>query len=514
MATKFPPLSPDDPASVAGYPLRARLGEGGMGKVYLSVSPGGRLLALKIVKSEYAADPEFRRRFRQEVQAAQRVQGAFTAPVVDADPDAAVPWLATAYICGPSLHQAVAEHGPLPLPTVWRLIAGVAEALAGIHAAGLVHRDLKPSNVLLAEDRPKVIDFGIARAVDATCLTHTGMRVGTPAFMTPEQVRGRPVTSATDVFALGQLAVFAATGRPAFGEGPADVLFYRITNEDPDLGGCPPALHGPLARCLSRDPADRPAPAEIAALAGARGGGAAGPWLPPAVASTLHAYAPPPGPVAPVRVSPTRPVRARRTRAALALWTGAAAVAVTTSALVLSRLAGPVPTPVTTTPPPPAVTVTIPATAPVRTAAPVPSPTLPEYEKEYENVRFTLPGGPPCTEGSHFQDGIDLTPTGPEVGVDSNGDLVYDCYTDEVPKLTVWDVTGQEALFDGTPDPAACVDAVNLNPLGSSLTFAHMRVGMGLCVVTDDHQVVHLKLLRKSAATHALTWSATAWARG
>ncbi|MFF4196876.1 serine/threonine-protein kinase [Nonomuraea sp. NPDC001831] len=271
MATKFPPLTPDDPTSVAGYPLRARLGEGGMGRVYLSVSPGGRLLALKVVKPEYAADPEFRRRFRQEVQAAQRVQGAFTAPVVDADPDAAVPWLATAYICGPSLHQAVAEHGPLPPATVRRLVAGVAEALIGIHAAGLVHRDLKPSNVLLAEDRPKVIDFGIARAVDATCLTHTGMRVGTPAFMTPEQVRGLPVTPATDVFALGQLAVFALTGRPAFGEGPADVLFHRIANEEPDLRGCPPDLAGPLARCLSRDPADRPAPAEVAALAGGSG---------------------------------------------------------------------------------------------------------------------------------------------------------------------------------------------------------------------------------------------------
>ncbi|MGW4411941.1 protein kinase domain-containing protein [Nonomuraea sp. NPDC004702] len=505
MATKFPPLSPDDPTSVAGYPLRARLGEGGMGRVYLSVSPGGRLLALKVVKPEYAADPEFRRRFRHEVQAAQRVQGAFTAPVVDADPDAAVPWLATAYVCGPSLHQAVAEHGPLPPATVRRLIAGVAEALIGIHAAGLVHRDLKPSNVLLAEDRPKVIDFGIARAVDATCLTHTGMRVGTPAFMTPEQVRGLPVTSATDVFALGQLAVFALTGRPAFGEGPADVLFYRIANEEPDLRGCPPALAGPLARCLSRDPADRPAPAEVAALAGGAGDAAAGPWLPAAVASTLHTYAPPRG-------SPTRPARPRKARTALALWTGAAAVALTASALAL---AGPGdPAPVTTTAPP-AVTVTIPATTPIRTtAAAVPSPTLPEYEKEYENVRFTLPGGPPCTDFSHFQDGIDLTPTGPKVTVGSNGDLVYDCFDDQVAKLTVWDVTGQEALLDGPADPAACVDAVNLNPLGSSLTFARMRTGMGLCVVTEDHQVVHLRLLRKSAATHALTWTATAWAQG
>ncbi|MFI7694786.1 serine/threonine-protein kinase [Nonomuraea sp. NPDC049655] len=325
-----------------------------------------------------------------------------------------------------SLHQAVAEHGPLPPATVRRLIAGVAEALIGIHAAGLVHRDLKPSNVLLAEDRPKVIDFGIARAVDATCLTRTGMRVGTPVFMTPEQVKGLPVTSATDVFALGQLAVFALTGRPAFGEGPADVLFHRIANEEPDLRGCPPALAGPLARCLSKDPADRPAPAEVAALAGGAGDAAAGPWLPAAVASTLHTYAPPRG-------SPTRPARPRKARTALALWTGAAAV---------------------------------------------PSPTLPEYEKEYEkeyeNVRFTLPGGPPCTDFSHFQNGVDLTPTG----------------------------------------PAACVDAVNLNPLGSSLTFARMRTGMGLCVVTEDHQVVHLRLLRKSAATHALTWTATAWAQG
>jgi hypothetical protein len=305
MAVRFSPLDQSDPAEIAGYQLRARLGSGGMGNVYLSFTRGGRPVALKVVRKEFADDPEFRRRFRMEVAAAQRVQGIYTAPVVDADPDASVPWLATAYIAGPSLSYAVVEHGPLPEPSVYRLLAGVAEGLGAVHAAGLVHRDLKPANVLLAVDGPRVIDFGIARAADATSLTGTGAILGTPAFMTPEQVAGRPVSSATDVFALAHLVVYAATGHAVFGDGHYATLVYRIAQEDPDLSGCPDSLREFAGRCLAKDPAERPDLGEIMlfvkdGLTGQTMQLANGSWLPGPVAGTLAAYdtqaVPPPAP--------------------------------------------------------------------------------------------------------------------------------------------------------------------------------------------------------------------------
>jgi serine/threonine protein kinase len=263
MAARFDALEPSDPVTVAGYALRARLGSGGMGNVYLSFTPGGRAVAVKVVRPEIADDPEFRRRFRQEITIAQRVQGIYTATVIDADPDAGQPWLATAYVPGPSLYQAVAGHGPLPLPTVLRLLGGVAEGLSSIHAAGLIHRDIKPSNVLLAEDGPRVIDFGIAYAADASALTSVGAMIGTPAFMAPEQVLGDPVTTATDIFAAGHLAVYAATGHTVFGEGQQSALVYRIVSRDPDLSGCPEPLREIAVRCLSTQPTERPAVAEI-----------------------------------------------------------------------------------------------------------------------------------------------------------------------------------------------------------------------------------------------------------
>jgi serine/threonine protein kinase len=201
--TAVDPLTGDDPAEIAGYQLRSRLGSGGMGRVYLALTPAGRPVALKVVRPDLGGDAEFRRRFRQEVDASCRVHGLYTAQVLDADPDASPPWLVTAYVPGPSLQQAVARHGPMPEQTVFVLLAGVAEALAAIHAAGIVHRDLKPSNVLLAPDGPRVIDFGIARAADSTVLTGTGMLIGSPAFMAPEQVAGQAITQAVDVFALG-----------------------------------------------------------------------------------------------------------------------------------------------------------------------------------------------------------------------------------------------------------------------------------------------------------------------
>ncbi|WP_445524373.1 serine/threonine-protein kinase [Streptomyces cyslabdanicus] len=259
----FQPLQPDDPPLVAGYRLAARLGAGGMGRVYLSHTQGGRPVALKVIRPELADDPAFRRRFRREITAARRVRGAYTAELIDADADGVPPWLATLYVPGPSLTEAVARRGPLPVPAVLWLMAGVAEALQAIHDAGIVHRDLKPSNVLLAADGPRVIDFGIALASDATSHTTTGAAIGTPSFMAPEQASAGEVTAATDVFALGQTAAFAALGEPLYGDGPAVSVLYRIVNDEPDLSLLPEQLRPLIARCLAADPEDRPAPAEI-----------------------------------------------------------------------------------------------------------------------------------------------------------------------------------------------------------------------------------------------------------
>ncbi|WP_328560195.1 serine/threonine-protein kinase [Streptomyces coelicoflavus] len=294
MASRFTPLDVDDPKAVGGYEIRALIGAGGMGRVYLAFTPGGRPLAVKVVRPDYAHDPEFRRRFKREIKAARSVEGLYTAPVVDADSEAKLPWLATAYVPGPSLAQAVSKHGPLPLPTVFRLIAGVAEGLAAVHARELVHRDLKPANILLADDGPRVIDFGIAHAANATSATTAGIRVGTPAYMAPEQVRGRSAGSPSDVFALGNLAVYAATGQAAFGEGNTEALFYRILHEDPDLDACPPQLREIVHPCLAKDPAKRPGVDWIMKHARRRTEGETlaltGGWLPDTLATALAAY--------------------------------------------------------------------------------------------------------------------------------------------------------------------------------------------------------------------------------
>ncbi|UNO39335.1 serine/threonine-protein kinase [Streptomyces sp. MST-110588] len=301
----FSPLAADDPRVIAGYRLTARLGAGGMGKVYLSYTPGGRPVAIKVIRPEFSEDAEFRRRFKQEVQSAQRVQGLFTAPVIDSDADGPTPWLATAYVPGPSLAAAVAEHGRLPVPTVLLLVAGIAEALQVIHGAGIVHRDLKPSNVLLAADGPRVIDFGIARAADATSLTSSGVTVGTPTFMAPEQAAGRAVTAATDIFALGQVAAYAALGTPAFGEGTSHGVLYRVVHEEPNLDGLPEELRELVTRCLTKDPEGRPSVADVIALCGAASGQTQlrrpEDWLPTAVAADItgRAAAPAPAPTPP-----------------------------------------------------------------------------------------------------------------------------------------------------------------------------------------------------------------------
>lgn len=297
----FQPLATDDPTTVAGYRLAAKLGAGGMGKVYLSYTPGGRPVAIKLIRPEFGEDAEFRRRFAQEVRSAQRVQGLFTAPVIDADPEGAQPWLATAYVPGPSLADAVVAHGALPVETVLLLVAGMAEALHVIHGAGIVHRDLKPSNVLLAADGPRVIDFGIAHAADATSLTGSGVTIGTPSFMAPEQAAGRKVTPATDVFALGQVAAYASTGVPAFGEGTSHGVLYRIVHEEPDLSAVPERLSELVTRCLAKDPEARPTLAEIIRLCQEANASTVlrrpEDWLPGAVSADITARAAAPAPV-------------------------------------------------------------------------------------------------------------------------------------------------------------------------------------------------------------------------
>ncbi|MFE1949878.1 serine/threonine-protein kinase [Streptomyces sp. NPDC059524] len=294
------PLSADDPREIGGYRLRARLGAGGMGIVYLAHTPGGRPIALKAVRGEFAADPEFRRRFADEVASARRIHGLFTAQVVDSGVDAPTPWLATAYVPGPSLQQVVERHGPLPARTVLLLVAGVAEALQAIHAAGVVHRDLKPANVLVAEDGPRVIDFGIARAADAGGLTGTGLRIGTAAYMAPEQAQGLVVTSATDVFALGSLAAYVAGGVPPFGGGPESGALYRVVHEEPDLSCVPPDLYDLLRCCLAKRPEDRPVPGELIDAVRAHPAVGGRPeftdgWLPRGVSSEIAAHGEPLG---------------------------------------------------------------------------------------------------------------------------------------------------------------------------------------------------------------------------
>jgi hypothetical protein len=256
------PLTDSDPVEVGRYRLSGRLGSGGMGVVYLGRSPGGRLVAVKVVHAALAGDRDFRVRFRRELEAVRRVGGFHTAHVVDAAPDADPPWLVTTYVSGPSLARALEDGGPLPEPSLRVLGAGLAEALEAIHAAGLVHRDLKPSNILLADDGPRVIDFGIARALDGTGLTGSSTVLGTPAFMAPEQIVGAEVGPPCDVFALGLVLCFAV-GRPAFGEGNGQAVMYRIVNLEPDLGGVPSAMREVVAACLAKEPSQRPAPSEV-----------------------------------------------------------------------------------------------------------------------------------------------------------------------------------------------------------------------------------------------------------
>ncbi|GAA2683836.1 serine/threonine-protein kinase [Streptomyces aculeolatus] len=335
-------------ARVGPYRLVRLLGAGGMGEVHLARAEDGRHVALKLVHEELAADPEFRARFRQEVDAARRVLSFFTVPLVAAGPDDPAPWLATQYVPGPSLAQAVAADGPLPPRRLCSLAAALGEALVVVHAAGIVHRDLKPSNVLLADDGPRVIDFGIARAADATGLTGTGMAIGTLGYASPEQlVDDGPVGPAGDVYSLGAVLLYAATGRPPYGDAPAATLAYWTVHGTPDVTGVPAELADLVRTCLAREPADRPTPAEVIAAARAaespdpeapdpgsphpgtqRSPGAGGAPAPGRGATTSYPLAPPrsPAPTAAADRSGLRRLAARP----VAL---AATAAVTTAAL-------------------------------------------------------------------------------------------------------------------------------------------------------------------------------------
>ncbi|MFJ8154389.1 PQQ-binding-like beta-propeller repeat protein [Streptomyces sp. NPDC094468] len=309
------PLSPGDPESIGGYTLLGRLGAGGMGVVYLGVSASGRRVAVKLVRGPYAEEEEFRTRFRQEIAAARRVSGAFTAPVVDADADAERPWMATLYVPGANLAEVVEKDGPLSGRELRALGLGLTEALRDIHRAGLVHRDLKPRNVLMTDDGPRVIDFGISRAADNQSLTTTGRMIGTPPFMSPEQLAApRDVTPASDVFSLGSLLVFAAVGTGPFDADSPYITGYQVVHGTPDLAGVPGAFLAIVERCLDKDPAARPELTDVQRMLQA---------LPDSDDAPAPAPAPHPAP-APVPVAETgtgadpRPGGRRRTRMLLA----------------------------------------------------------------------------------------------------------------------------------------------------------------------------------------------------
>ncbi|MGG8405180.1 protein kinase domain-containing protein, partial [Streptomyces sp. 12297] len=256
---------------IGHYEVERVLGAGGMGVVYLAVSPSGRQAAVKVIREQFAADPLFRVRFAREVEAARAVSGAFTAPVVDADTGGDMPWMATLYVPGPTLAEHVAAGGPMAADEVWRLASGLVEALRDIHRAGLVHRDLKPGNILLADDGPRVIDFGISRAADSDALTRTGVVIGTPPFMAPEQFRTPKETGrAADVFALGSVLAYAATGRSPFEAESGYAIAWNVVHEPPVLEGLPPSLLAVVGPCLAKDPADRPTADELLALLGSR----------------------------------------------------------------------------------------------------------------------------------------------------------------------------------------------------------------------------------------------------
>ena len=284
------PLSAEDPRTIGEFRLHARLGAGGMGQVFLGFSPAGRAVAIKIVHSQFARDQEFLQRFSREVAAATAVSGMYTAPVVGSGLDDNPPWLATAFVPGPPLGAVVTKYGPLPEAAIWRLAAGLAEALHAVHTVGLVHRDLKPANVLLADDGPHVIDFGISRAFQGTQLTSAGMVVGTPGYMSPEQAEGVASGPPSDIFSLGCVLAYATTGNAPFGEGGAASILYRVVRSEPDVSAVPRGLRQVIEACLKKNPAERPEPTQLIGMISADGPATTatlGPFWPESVARII-----------------------------------------------------------------------------------------------------------------------------------------------------------------------------------------------------------------------------------
>ncbi|MGW1126462.1 bifunctional serine/threonine-protein kinase/ABC transporter substrate-binding protein [Streptomyces sp. NPDC002526] len=344
------PLTSEDPRAIGAYRTLVRLGAGGMGVVYLARTSGGALAAVKVIHAEHAADPGFRARFRREAEAAARVAGPWTVPVTGADTEAPEPWLATAFVPGPSLGEAVGTGGPLPAATLRALGSRLAEALVAVHAAGLVHRDVKPGNVLLALDGPRLIDFGIARHEGATALTATDVVIGTPGYLAPEQAVAGPVGPGCDVFSLGCVLVYAATGRRPFGDGTPAAVLFRTVHQEPDLDGVPDTLLPLITACLAKDPAARPSAGEVARSL------ADGPadWEVPGLSTTIAARSaaalalPDPAPsTAPGDVEPPRPTRRRLLAAgaagAVALAGGGTAWVAATRRGGTSQASGPLP---------------------------------------------------------------------------------------------------------------------------------------------------------------------------
>jgi outer membrane protein assembly factor BamB len=335
------PLAAGDPRRIGEFRLHARLGAGGMGQVYLGYSPAGRAVAVKICHPDLAADPAFLLRFAREVDAASSVNGLYTAQVVGAGPHDDPPWLATTYVPGPSLQQTVRGFGPLPEAAVWRLAAGLAEALRAIHARGIVHRDLKPTNVLLAADGPRVIDFGIARALDGAALTTTGYALGSPSYMSPELVAGQPALPPSDVFALGSVICFASCGVVPFGEGDAPSVLFKIIYEQPMLDAMPStALRELAAACLEKEAGQRATLTRVLGMCRPYvQGGAATVFWPGPVAEVIRKFAAVPEPPPAERTSPTAVAKGYRVsrRGLIAGAAGAAAVGLVAAGWALSR---------------------------------------------------------------------------------------------------------------------------------------------------------------------------------
>ncbi|WP_405186847.1 serine/threonine protein kinase [Streptomyces anulatus] len=436
-----------EPRMTGPFRTVAVLGEGGMGRVLLGVSPDGRLVAVKQVHADLADDDGFRARFRREVAASRRVSGAYTAPVLDADADAPVPWLASAFVPGPSLSQALESVRALPVPSVRQLAAGLAQALADIHRAGLIHRDLKPSNVLLAEDGVRVIDFGIARATEGqTALTRAGAVLGSPPFMSPEQVHGRAPTPASDVFSLGATLFTACTGLPPFHADSVPGILYKVAHSAPDLSALPPELHEIIAPCLSKDEENRPTPGELLALIGAVAP-TTRPWpaevhritaaqrteidrlvsLPDHATATAPAPRtppPPPGFAPPAVVGPAvEPGSPRRGRALRLVAGGVLVVAAVTAAVLLSPLGGEEPkgspTASVSAPerkpepvPEPSRSVPTPGTTPLSKVPDKHATALPNCSKGNSSIQvpslFDAPTGPPESQTHHDPDAREL----------------------------------------------------------------------------------------------------------